>query len=65
MMALYQLKLGQPQQVARMVHALGGTLAGHLAVLPQEGRQLQLLEVVLQQHRGPVTHRLLPGMSAM
>ena len=47
MMAVYQLKLREPQQVARMVDALGGTLAGHLAVLPQEGRQLQLLEVVL------------------
>ena len=65
MMAVYQLKLREPQQVARMVDVLCGTLAGHLAVLPQEGRQLQLLEVVLQQHRRPVAHRLLPGMSAM
>ena len=65
MMAVYQLKLREPQQVAWMVDALGGTLAGHLAVLPQEGRQLQLLEVVLQQHRRPLAHRLLPDMSAM
>ena len=65
MMAVYELKLREPQQVAWMVDVLGGTLAGHLAVLPQEGRQLQLLEVVLQQHRRPVAHRLLPDMSAM
>ena len=65
MMAVYQLKLREPQQVARMVYVLSGTLRGHLAVLPQEGRQLQLLEVVLQQHRRPLAHRLLPGMSAM
>ena len=65
MMAVYQLELGQPQQVARMVDVLGGTLASHLAVLPQEGRQLQLLEVMLQQHRRPLAHRPLPGMSAM
>ena len=48
-----------------MVDVLGGALAGHLAVLPQEGRQLQLLEVMLQQHRRPLTHRPLPAMSAM
>ena len=64
-MAVYQLKLCEPQQVARMVDALGGALAGHLAVLSQEGGQLQLLEVVLQQHRRPVAHRLLPDMSAI
>ena len=32
------------QQVARMVDALGGALAGHLAVLSEEGRQHQLLQ---------------------
>ena len=48
-----------------MVDALGGALAGHLAVLSQEGRQLQLLEVMLQQHRRPVAHRPIPDMSAM
>ena len=30
MMAVYQLKLREPQQVAWMVDVLGGTLAGHL-----------------------------------
>ena len=64
-MAVYELKLREPQEVARMVDVLGGTLAGHLAVLPQEGGQLQLLEVVLQQHRRPVAHRPAPAMSAM
>ena len=48
-----------------MIDVLGGTLAGHLAVLSQEGRQLELLEVVLQQHRRPVAHRPPPAMSAM
>ena len=65
MMAVYQLKLREPQQVAWVVDALGGALAGHLAVLSQERRQLQLLEVMLQQHRRPVAHRPLPDMSAM
>ncbi len=64
-MAVYHLKLREPQQVAWMVDALGSALAGHLAVLSQEGRQLQLLEVVLQQHRRSLAHRLLPDMSAM
>ena len=36
-MAVYHLKLREPQQVAWMVDALGSALAGHLAV--QEGRQ--------------------------
>ena len=48
-----------------MVAALGSALAGHLAVLSQEGRQLQLIEVVLQQHRRSLAHRLIPDMSAM
>ena len=65
MMAVYQLKLREPQQVARMVDALGGALAGYLAVLSQERRQLQLLEVMLQQHRRPLAHRPIPDMSAM
>ena len=64
-MAVYHLKLREPQEVAWMVDALGSALAGHLAVLSQEGRQLQLLEVVLQQHRRSLAHRLLPDMSAM
>ena len=64
-MAVYELELGQPQQVAWMVDALGGADAGNLAVLPQEGRQLQLPEVVLQQHRGLLAHRPPAGISAM
>ena len=43
MMAVYQLKFGQPQQVARMVDVLGGTLAGYLKrasmALLRRGRQ--------------------------
>ena len=43
MVAVYQLELSQSQQVAGMVDVLCGTQRGHLAVLPQEARQLQLL----------------------
>ena len=49
-LALDQLQLGQPQQVAGMVDAFGGALAGDLVVLAQERRQLQRLEVMGEQN---------------
>ena len=50
-MAVYELKLRQPQQVVGIVHPFGSALGRNLAELSQEGRQLQLLQVVLQQKR--------------
>ena len=44
LVAVYELQLGQPEQVLRMVHALGGALGGHLPVLSQDAGQLQLLQ---------------------
>ena len=65
MMAVDQLKLRQPQQIAGMIDALCSALLCHLAVLPEEGRQLQLLQMVLQQHRRSLTHDLPPDTSVM
>ena len=46
----------QPGQELNMIQALGRALARHFLVFPQEGRQLQGLEVVCQQDVGPVRH---------
>ena len=56
--AVDQLELDQPQQVAGMVGAVTRALAGHLVILAQHRRQLQLLEVMGEQHlrRGAI-HR--------
>ena len=43
-------------QELNMIQALGRALARHFLVFPQEGRQLQGLEVVCQQDVGPVRH---------
>ena len=48
--ALDQLQFAQSEQVLDMVLALGRTLPRQLGVLALEGWQLELLEVVLQQH---------------
>ncbi len=64
-LALDHLQLGQPQQVARIVDAFGGALAGDLVVLAQEGRQLQRLEVVGQQDLRRVGHDAAPARSSM
>ena len=40
---------GQPKQVVGVVRTLGGALGGQLAVLPEEGGQLQFLEVMFQE----------------
>ena len=46
-----EFQFGETQQVVRVIGAFGGALGGQLAVLPQEGGQLQLLEVVFQEQR--------------
>ena len=65
MVAVYELKLCQPEQVVGMVHSLRGALRRYLAVLSQEGRQLQLLQMVLQQQCRSVAHDALPFSSFM
>jgi hypothetical protein len=52
-LAVDELQLGQAQQEARVVQGLGGTVAGKLLVLAQEGRQLELLEVMREQFPCP------------
>jgi hypothetical protein len=54
--AVDQLLLGQPQQEAGIVDALGGTQPRDLVILAQEGRQLQRLEVVSEQDLWRVVH---------
>ena len=44
-----QFQLGEAQQEARVVHVLRGTESGKLLMLAQEGRQLELLEVMGEQ----------------
>lgn len=47
-LAVDQLQFDQPQQVAGMVDAIAGALAGNLVIFAQDRRQLQLLQVVGQ-----------------
>ena len=62
---VYELKLGQSEQVLGMVHTLGGALRGQLPVLSQEAGQLQLLQVMFQQQRRSVVHAALPDSKVM
>ena len=45
---VYELKLGQSEQVLGMIHTLGGALGRQLPVFPEEAGQLQLLQMMLQ-----------------
>ena len=65
LVAVDELQLGEAQQVLGMVHTLGGALRGHLPVLSQDAEQLQLLQMVFQQQRGPVVHAALPDNRVM
>ena len=51
-----ELELDQPEQVARVVHALAGAFARHLVIFPQHGRQLQPLEMMREQDLRRATH---------
>ena len=59
--AVDELQFGEPEQVLRVVHSLGGAPGSHLPVLSQEAGQLQLLQVVFQKQRGLTAHAALPG----
>ena len=59
---LDQLELAEPQQVLDMVLAFGRALPGKFGVLGLEGGQLELPEMVLEQHLGRVAHAAVPVM---
>ena len=65
LVAVNQFQFRQPEQVLGVVHIPGGTLGGHLLVLPEKAGQLQLLQVVFQQQGGPVVHAALPDSRVM
>ena len=64
-LAVDQFQLGQAEQVAHVVGALAGTLASQLVVLPEEGRQLEGLQVMGQQHLRRVAHGAAPPSRLM
>ena len=64
-LALDQLEFAEPQQVLHVIAALGRALPGELGVFALEGRQPELLEVVLQQHLRRVGHAAVPGISTL
>ena len=64
-LAVDQLQFDQPGEEADMVEPLGGALAGELLVFPQEGRQLQRLEVMGEQDLGGVGHAASPATRHM
>ena len=49
-LAIDQLHLDEAQEIARMVDLLGGAKGCNLVVLAQDRRQLELLEVMGEQH---------------
>jgi hypothetical protein len=53
----------QPQQEALEVHSMLGALLRQLGVLARHGRQLQQLQVVLQQHLRRVHQSAPAGIS--
>ena len=65
LVAVDEFQFCQTQQVPRMVHTLGGALGGHLSVFPEEGGQLQLLQMMFQEQRGAVAHTALPDSNVM
>ena len=64
-MSVDQLKLRQAQQIVWMVDSLGGAPTRHLVVLPEEGGELELLQMVLKQHRRLVAHDRLAAKRVM
>ena len=56
-LAINEFELDQAQQIAGMIDAITRAFAGHLVVLPQHRRQLQLLEMMRQQNLGRAAGR--------
>ena len=64
-LAVDELQLDQAGEKADVVEAFGRALAGQLLVFPQEGRQLQRLEVMGEQDLGGVRHAAFPDTRHM
>ena len=60
-----QLQLTEPQQILHMILVLRRALSGLLVVLAVEGRQAQLLEMMLQQDLWRVGHTAAPDIRLM
>ena len=63
--AVDQFQLHQAGQELDMVQPLGGALARQLLILPQEGGQLQRLEVIREQDLRSRGHAASPDSRAM
>jgi hypothetical protein len=59
---LDQLEFAEPEQVLDMILALGGALPGQLGILALERRQLELPEMVLEEHLGRIVHAAVPDI---
>jgi hypothetical protein len=59
--AVQQFQFAQSQEVARKVHAFGGTLLRDFIVLAKEGWQPQRFQMMVQQDLGRVHLNQLPG----
>ena len=64
-LALDQFQLAEPQQILRVILALGRALPCEFDVFAVEGRQAELPEVVLQQHLRRVVHLAAPDIRLM
>ncbi len=62
-LAFDQLELAEPQQILRVIFALGRALPGQFGIFAVEGRQAELLEVVLQQNLRCIRHAAAPVSS--
>lgn len=60
-----QFQLDQTREELNMIQPLGGALAGELVVFPQEGRQLQRLEVIRAQDLWSHDHALPSDIRAI
>ena len=59
-LAVDELQLHEAGEKADVVQAFGRALTGQLLIFPQEGRQLERLEVVGEQDLGGVGHAASP-----
>jgi hypothetical protein len=55
------LQLGQAEQIADVIDALGGALPSHLVVLAHKGRQFERLQMVAEQDLRRRAHAARPA----
>ena len=63
--AIDHLQFDQPGKELDMIQPLGRALPGDLAVFPQEGRQLQRLEVMVKKKLRRLAHDAPPAIRDM